>query len=68
MPRKAFSATRQEASHDVKRCPPFIDAMTYGFLMPLICDLTVENGEFTWDLDLPAASIASFRALADRLP
>jgi hypothetical protein len=33
--------------------PPVIDAMTYGFLMPLACDLTIENGEFTWQRDLP---------------
>ncbi len=27
--------------------------MTTGFLMPLICDLRIENGEITWDNDLP---------------
>ncbi len=27
--------------------------MAYGFLMPLVCDLKVENGEFTWQRDLP---------------
>ena len=37
----------------MKKCPPFIDAMTYGFLIPLLVDLKVENGEFTWDFDLP---------------
>jgi len=37
----------------VKKCPPFIDAMSYGFLMPLVCDLKVENGEFFWDRDMP---------------
>jgi hypothetical protein len=44
----------------VKRCPPFIDAMTYGFLLPLICDLKVENGEFTWDNDLPPGGEVNF--------
>jgi hypothetical protein len=37
----------------VKKCPPVIDAMTYGFLMPLACDLTVQDGEFSWDRDVP---------------
>ena len=27
--------------------------MTSGFLMPLVCDLKVENGEFSWDRDVP---------------
>ena len=27
--------------------------MTCGFLMPLACDLRVENGEFTWERELP---------------
>jgi hypothetical protein len=43
----------------VKKCPPVIDAMTYGFLMPLVCDVTVENGEFRWDRDV-AGGIASY--------
>jgi len=37
----------------IKKCPPVIDAMTYGFLMGLTCDLTVENGEFSWERDVP---------------
>jgi hypothetical protein len=44
----------------VKRCPPFIDAMTTGFLIPLICDLRIENGEFTWDDDLPPGGAVGF--------
>jgi hypothetical protein len=44
----------------VKRCPPFIDAMTAGFLIPLICDVRVEDGEFQWDMDLPPAGSVSF--------
>ena len=27
--------------------------MTCGFLIPLICDLKIENGEITWDNELP---------------
>jgi hypothetical protein len=38
----------------VKKCPPFLDAMQAGFLMPLPCDITVEDGQFEWDWrDLP---------------
>jgi len=27
----------------VKKCPPFIDAMTFGFLIPLVTDLPSRN-------------------------
>ena len=43
MPHKAFSATLQTEQQTVKKCPPFIDAMTYGYLMPLVADLRVER-------------------------
>jgi len=62
LPAKAFSPTHQKDVMTVKRCPPFIDAMTYGFLMPLLCDLKVENGEFSWDNPAPPSSIATFSA------
>ncbi|MDX1431331.1 MAG: hypothetical protein R3286_02665 [Gammaproteobacteria bacterium] len=32
----------------VKKCPPFIDAMGFGFLMPLVADVHVERCEFSW--------------------
>ena len=44
----------------IKKCPPFIDAMGYGFLIPLVSDLKVENGEFTWDRDVPAGGVTNF--------
>ena len=47
-PQQAFNAINQRADDTVKRCPPFIDAMTSGFLIPLICDLRIENGEITY--------------------
>ena len=50
-PQKAITEADQKEVMTVKKCPPFIDAMSYGFLMPLICDLRVENGEFFWDQD-----------------
>ncbi len=60
LPQNAFNAITQEESQTVKRCPPFIDAMTYGFLIPLPCDLKVENGEFSWDFDVPVNSVNNF--------
>src|SRR5215471_3816439 len=49
MPQKAFSTVLQTEQMTVKKCPPFIDAMTYGFLIPLIADIRVEDGMLTWD-------------------
>jgi hypothetical protein len=60
MPQKAFNLVVQAETDTVKRCPPFIDAMTYGFMIPLACDLKVKDGEFSWDLDLPFNSINNF--------
>jgi hypothetical protein len=42
LPRKAFNPTMGKEVETVKKCPPFIDAMTYGFLIPLAMDLKVE--------------------------
>src|SRR5689334_10204233 len=60
MPQKAFNPSLGEPSQTVKRCPPFIDAMTYGFLIPLPVDLKVENGEFSWDWAMPGAPTAAY--------
>ena len=60
MPAQAFNALVGGEDDTVKRCPPFLDAMTAGFLIPLICDVRVENGEFTWDCDLPPAGLVDF--------
>jgi hypothetical protein len=61
MPHMAFSALLNEEQMTVKKCPPFIDAMTYGFLMPLSADLRVENGTFSWDRDVPISALTSFQ-------
>ena len=60
LPHTAFNALTQAESQTVKRCPPFIDAMTYGFLIPLPCDLKVENGAFSWDFNVPVNSANNF--------
>lgn len=61
MPTRAFNAIEMREEDTVKRCPPFVDAMTSGFLIPLICDLRVENGEFTWDNDIPPGGTLDFQ-------
>ena len=60
MPAKAFSAINLRDEETIKRCPPFLDAMTCGFLLPLICDLRVENGEITWDNEIPPGGALDF--------
>ena len=60
LPQKAFSPISQMELMTIKKCPPFIDAMGYGFLIPLISDLKVENGEFFWDRDVPAGGVTNF--------
>jgi hypothetical protein len=60
MPSSAFSDILQIEQMTVKKCPPFIDAMTYGFLIPLVTDLHVEDGAFSWKFDAPRNAIASY--------
>ena len=43
----------------IKKCPPVIDAMTYGFLMPLLADVTVKDGEFSWQTNWPGGDYAN---------
>ena len=33
-----------------------------GFLIPLICDVRVENGEFSWDNELPPGEVNHVRS------
>jgi hypothetical protein len=60
LPQKAFNPTMGEDSLTVKKCPPFIDAMTHGFLIPLATDLEVRNGEFSWNFELPEGLVSEF--------
>jgi hypothetical protein len=57
MPRSAFSPTHGAEVRTVKQCPPFIDAMTYGFIIPLPCDVTLQDGVFSWHWDIPPPSV-----------
>jgi hypothetical protein len=53
MPASAFSELHDQEIRTVKQCPPFVDAMAHGFIVPLPCDVTVRDGKFSWSWDLP---------------
>ena len=56
-PRVASSVHGREV-RTVKQCPPFVDAMTHGFMLVLPCDVTVDAGmKFSWDWPLPEPSV-----------
>lgn len=57
MPGKAPSATHGTEVRTVKHCPPFVDAMSHGFMIPLPCDIVVSGGRLSWDWDLPPLSV-----------
>ena len=57
MPRSSFSSTHGQDVRTVKQCPPFVDAMSHGFVIPLPCDVTVRAGRLSWDWDLPPLSV-----------
>ncbi|MDE3012085.1 MAG: hypothetical protein KGI67_14470 [Pseudomonadota bacterium] len=57
MPSKAWSEVHGLPVRTVKQCPPFIDAMSYGFVIPLPCDIHVHEGVLSWDWDLPALAV-----------
>ena len=57
MPRTAFSELHGQEVRTVKQCPPFVDAMSHGFIIPLPCDVTVHDGVLSWDWDHPALTV-----------
>ena len=57
MPADALSSTHGTSVRTVKQCPPFVDAMTHGFLMTLPCDVTVAGGRFSWSWDLAPLTV-----------
>ena len=57
MPKSAFSEIHGEEVRTVKQCPPFVDAMSYGFVMPLPCDVIVEAGVLSWNWDRPPLTV-----------
>ena len=57
MPMTAHSDMHGAPVRTVKQCPPFIDAMRAGFVMPLPCEVRYAGGVFSWDWALPAPSL-----------
>lgn len=57
MPSEAEAPDLGFAVRTVKQCPPFVDAMASGFVMPLACDLRVEAGRFVWDWPVPPPGV-----------
>jgi hypothetical protein len=53
MPAKAHSEIHGREIRTVKQCPPFIDAMAYGVMILLPCDIQVDRGAFSWAWDIP---------------
>ena len=58
MPMAAPSDMHGAPVRTVKQCPPFLDAMRAGFVMPLPCDLHYADGAFSWDWTLPQPALA----------
>ena len=56
MPAKSPSDIHGRDIRTVKQCPPFIDAMAYGVMILLPCDVTVDRGAFSWAWDIPEPS------------
>jgi len=56
MPMNAFSTDLDADVQTLKQCPPFLDAMTYGFLIPLPVDIEVDGMDFSWHWDVPQPS------------
>ncbi|MCA1335199.1 hypothetical protein [Pseudooceanicola marinus] len=54
MPSEAPSAALDGAMvRTVKHCPPFLDALSLGIMIPLACDLHFKDGAVSWDWDFP---------------
>ena len=53
MPATAHSEIHGRDIRTVKQCPPFVDAMAYGVLILLPCDVIVERGSFSWEWGIP---------------
>jgi hypothetical protein len=45
------------AIRTVKQCPPFVDAMTHGFVILLPCDIRVHEQRFSWEWPLPPLAL-----------
>ena len=68
MPSQVHSEELGLEIETVKQCPPFVDAMSGGFLMPLAADINVEGGRLSWQWDLPASPTIAYPRAAGLLP
>jgi hypothetical protein len=59
MPANAFSDAHGQEVRTLKQCPPFVDAMSHGFIIPLPCDIHVRGGVLSWDWDHPPLTVAA---------
>jgi hypothetical protein len=57
MPGEALVADLGANVRTLKHCPPLIDAMRAGFMIPLAAEVRVEGGAFSWDWDLPRTAL-----------
>lgn len=53
MPANAHSKIHGREIRTVKQCPPFVDAMAYGVMILLPCDVAVDHGSLSWAWDIP---------------
>lgn len=58
MQRTARSDMHPEPVRTVKQCPPFVDAMAHGFVIPLPCDIVARAGTLAWSWDIPSPAAA----------
>ncbi len=68
MPMKADDPVLEESLPTVKQCPPVVDAMTAGFMIPLPCDVTYRDKRFEWDWREFPIDVPSVRALPMSAP
>ena len=60
MPATAPCADVNGEIRTVKQCPPFVDAMGFGFIVPLVTDIRVDRGSFEWDWELGPSSLGRY--------
>ncbi len=59
MPSEVAAETMGGATvRTVKHCPPFIDALSLGIIIPLATDLHIKDGQLGWDWDPPVITDA----------
>ena len=67
MPASAFSELHRQQIRTVKQCPPFVDAMAHGFIIPLPCDVIVRRRQIFLVVGFTAACGRSTSALTVEL-